>query len=44
MGRFNQQIQVEMIKEGKGDIDKLEGLRQQAFEGAFGNRFFQGSW
>lgn len=42
IGGFKQQIQLEMIKKSEGDIDKLEGLRQQAFEGAFDTRLCRG--
>lgn len=35
IGGFKQQIQLEMIKRSDGDINKLEGLREQAIEGAF---------
>lgn len=42
IGGFKQQIQLEMIKKSGGDVDKLEGLRQQAFEGAFDIRLCRG--
>jgi ParB family chromosome partitioning protein len=35
IGGFNQKIQLEMIKRSKGDVDKLDNLRERAIEGAF---------
>jgi len=35
IGGFKQQIQLEIIKRSGGDLSKLEGLREQALEGAF---------
>ncbi|ODS39050.1 MAG: hypothetical protein A7316_00830 [Candidatus Altiarchaeales archaeon WOR_SM1_86-2] len=42
IGGFKQQIQVEMIKRSGGNADKLEGLREQALEGAFDTRVCKG--
>ncbi|MHA1338364.1 MAG: ParB/RepB/Spo0J family partition protein [Promethearchaeota archaeon] len=35
IGGFKQQIQLEMIKRSKGDLSKLDFLKEQALEGAF---------
>jgi len=35
VGGFKQSVQLEMIKQSKGDIENIPGLREEALEGAF---------
>lgn len=42
IGGFKQQIQLEMIKRSGGNFGKLEGLKEQALEGAFNTSLCRG--
>ena len=35
IGGFKQSVQLEIIKQSKGDLNQIQGLKEEAMEGAF---------